>query len=197
MLDGARRNLGGRVGVCAGAAETFAALFPPSSCDAIVLANSLHLVADRPALYAGVRRVLRPGGLFGLNTSFFENAHTASNGTLALSAYLEARGLARMRGIEIPPSPPQLARTLPTAGVLCDELAEAGLTVATADERSLVMDVPLLQSFVDSPYFAATVFPALDLTVGGALLAEAVASVSAKRSKPVERAWLTVVARRP
>ena len=32
--------------------------------------------------------------------------------------------------------------------------------------------------------------------VGGALLAEAVEHVAAKRSKPVERAWLTVVARR-
>jgi hypothetical protein len=32
--------------------------------------------------------------------------------------------------------------------------------------------------------------------VGGALLAEAVEHVAAKRSKPVERAWLTVIARR-
>jgi SAM-dependent methyltransferase len=197
MLDGARRNLGDRVGVCPGAAETFAAMFPPASCDAVVLANSLHLVAERAALYAGVRRVLRPGGLFGLNTSFYENVHTASNGTLALSAYLEARGLAKRRGIVIPPAPPQLARTLPTAEALTAELVEAGLEVTRAGERPLVMDVPLLQSFVDSPYFAATVFPALDLAVGGALLAEAVESVAAKRSKPVERSWLTVVARQP
>ncbi len=196
MLAGARLALDGRVGVCAGDAETFGAMFPPASCDAVVLANSLHLVADRGALYEGVRRVLRPGGLFGLNTSFYENAHTASNGTLALSAYLEARGLARKRGIDIPAADPRLARTLPTAAALADELRGASFTLDRADERSIVMDVELLQSFVSSPYFAATVFPALDLAVGGALLADAVASVVAKRSKPVERAWLTVVARR-
>jgi trans-aconitate methyltransferase len=196
MLAGARTALGDRVGVCAGSAETFAGLFPPASCDAVVLANSLHLVADRPALYAGVRRVLRPGGLFGLNTSFYENAHTVANGALALSAYLEARTLAKRRGIEIPPADPRLAKTLPSAAALADELRAASFEVTCQQERSLVMDVELLQSFVSSPYFAATVFPALDLAVGGALLAEAVEHVAAKRSKPVERAWLTVIARR-
>jgi SAM-dependent methyltransferase len=196
MLAGARTALGGRVGVCAGSAETFADMFPPASCDAVVLANSLHLVANRPALYQGVHRVLRSGGLFGFNTSFYENAHTASNGTFGLSVYLEARGLAKRRGVDIPPADPRLARTLPTTPSLIDELGAASFEVAHADERSVVMDVELLQSFVSSPYFAATVFPALDQSIGGALLGDAVPLVAAKRSKPVERSWLTVVARR-
>jgi SAM-dependent methyltransferase len=196
MLAGARTALGDQVGVCAGDAETFAAMFPPSSVDAVVLANSLHLVADRTALYEGVRRVLRPGGVFGFNTSFYENSHSAANGAFSLSVYLEARGLAKKRDVQIPPADPRLARTLPRRDGLTDELTSASFETAHADERTLVMDVELLESFVSSPYFAATVFPALDEGLGGDLLRDAVRLVAAKKAKPVERSWLTVVARR-
>jgi SAM-dependent methyltransferase len=196
MLDGAALALGDRVGVVAGDAETFGHMFPPGSCDAVVLANSLHLVADRPALYAGVRRVLRPGGLFGFNTSFYENSFSAANGAFSLSVYLEARGLAKARGVEIPPADPRLARTLPRREGLVDELADASLVAVHTDEQTLTMDVGLLESFVSSPYFAATVFPALDEGLGGDLLRDAVRGVVAKKAKPVQRAWLTVVARR-
>jgi SAM-dependent methyltransferase len=196
MLDGAAQALGDRVGLVAADAATFADMFPPASCDAVVLANSLHLVADRPELYAGVHHVLRPGGLFAVNTSFYENSFSAANGAFALSVYLEARGLAKKRGTVIPPADPRLARTLPRPEGLAAELAAGSFETVHRDEHTVTMDVELLESFVSSPYFAATVFPALDEDLGGDLLRDAVRQVAAKKANPVQRAWLTLVARR-
>ena len=45
------------------------------SADTIIFCNGIHYIPDKDILIDEVRKVLRPGGVFAFNTSFFEGAH--------------------------------------------------------------------------------------------------------------------------
>jgi SAM-dependent methyltransferase len=47
--------------------------------DACIMGNSIHIIRDIDALLGGIRRVLRPGAIFGFNSSFY--AGTFAPGT--------------------------------------------------------------------------------------------------------------------
>lgn len=46
-------------------------LFPASAFDCAVIANAIHLIADKPGLVGGIARVLQPGGLLAFSTGFY------------------------------------------------------------------------------------------------------------------------------
>jgi ubiquinone/menaquinone biosynthesis C-methylase UbiE len=201
MLSDARTLLGGRVGTCAATAEEFGELFPPGSCSAVVMANTLHLVADRHAVYDNVRRVLAPGGVFAFNSTFYLSDDLRPSTAYAMALGFEARSLARRRGMTLPPfsqknPDAQLAKMLPPVDQLADELRSVSFDVVRAEERPWVLDTGFLSSFMTAPYQAATVLPGLDLAVAVDLIREASEKVAAKRPDPVPRPWLTVVGRR-
>lgn len=43
--------------------------------DAVIYCNSIHYVAEKPALVGQIRERLRGGGLFAFNTSFYDGSH--------------------------------------------------------------------------------------------------------------------------
>jgi ubiquinone/menaquinone biosynthesis C-methylase UbiE len=53
--------------------------FPDASFDCVTIGNAIHMLPDKPKLLAAVQRVLRPGGVFGFNSSFY--AGTMPDGT--------------------------------------------------------------------------------------------------------------------
>jgi SAM-dependent methyltransferase len=200
MLADTRVLIGDRVGTLAGAAESFGTCFPPGSCDAIVLANTLHLVGDRPALYRNVRHVLRPGGVFAFNTTFYLSDGMRPSTAVGMEMAWKARSLAKRRGIAVRPvrrdePDAHYATVLPPAPALAWELRAESFDVVEAIEREWSLDMGFLSSFMTAPYQLATVVPDLDATEAVDLMREASGMIAAKRPAPVPRPWLTVVAR--
>src|SRR5690242_2496711 len=46
-----------------------------SSADAVVFLNAIHLVPDKAQVIAEIRKVLKDGGVFAFNTTFFNGAY--------------------------------------------------------------------------------------------------------------------------
>ncbi len=53
--------------------------FPDATFDCVTIANAIHMLPDRQKLLKAIQRVLKPGGIFGFNTSFY--AGTFPEGT--------------------------------------------------------------------------------------------------------------------
>ncbi|MCL6554059.1 MAG: class I SAM-dependent methyltransferase [Firmicutes bacterium] len=58
-----------------GTAERIASLVP--QVDTVVFCNAIHLVPDKAQVVGAVSKVVRPGGVFAFNTSFFDGAYPA------------------------------------------------------------------------------------------------------------------------
>lgn len=200
MLADARAHLGAHVGTCAGTAEDFGALFPPSSCDAVILANALHLVGDRQALYRNLRRVLVPGGAFAFNTTFYLSDELRPSTAYVMGVGFQARSLARKRGVKVPPATQmgqsgQLAKSLPTVPEIVAELRDESFDVAYVEERPWMLDAGFMSSFMSAPYETTILLPDLDMAEAGDLIREACEKIATKKPDPVPRPWLNVVAR--
>lgn len=200
MLADARALVGDHVGVYAAAAEDFGQLFPPASCDIVVLANALHLIPDREALYRNVRRVLAPNGTFAFNTTFYWSEALRPSTAYAMRVGLETRSSARKRGVTVPPlsqqsSKGQLAKMIPPVDDLVEELRAASFDVTRAEERPWMLDSKFMLSFMTAPYETAILLPDLAESEATDLVKEAIDKVAAKEPDPVPRPWLTVVAR--
>jgi ubiquinone/menaquinone biosynthesis C-methylase UbiE len=200
MLSDARVRVGTRVGTCAATAESFGDLFPPGSCDVVILANALHLVADRQALYRNVRRVLTPGGRFAFNTTFYATDQLRPSNAYAMELAFQARSVARRRGLKLPPltqmgKGAQLAQMLPPPDHMVGELRAASLDVVHVDECPWKLDTDFLSSFMSAPYEATLMLPGVDVYEAADIVQEATGKVATKRPDPVPRPWLTVVAR--
>lgn len=200
MLADARDRLGAHVGTCAATAETFGQLFPPRSCDVVVLANAVHLVADRQALYANVRRVLASGGQFAFNTTFYLSDELRRSSAYLMALGFQARSLARRRGFTVTPftelpDRARLARSLPTVDEVVAELRAASLEVSHVEERPWLLDHGFMSSFLSARYEAAVLLPDIDMSDAGEIIREACQAVAATQPQPVPRPWLTVVAR--
>jgi ubiquinone/menaquinone biosynthesis C-methylase UbiE len=48
--------------------------FPDGTFDCVTIANAIHLLPDKERFLAAVARVLRPGGVFGFNSTFYAGA---------------------------------------------------------------------------------------------------------------------------
>jgi ubiquinone/menaquinone biosynthesis C-methylase UbiE len=200
MLSDTRVQLGAHVGTCAATAESFGQLFPPGSCNSVVLANALHLVGDRDALYGNLRRVLTPGGVFAFNTTFYLSDLLRPSSAYVMEIGFAARSVARRRGLKVPPftrtsEDAHLARTLPAPDDLADELRAASLEVIHVEERPWTLDNGFMSSFMSAPYEATILLPNLDVYEAADIIREASDKVAAKKRDPVPRPWLTMVAR--
>ncbi len=69
--------------------------------DAVVFCNAIHLVEDKERVVAGVSRVLRPGGVFAFNTTFYEGAYADDTLRFYRLWVLRAVRHLRERGIEV------------------------------------------------------------------------------------------------
>lgn len=52
-------------------------LFPDASFDCVTIANAIHMMPDKAKFLREVHRVLKPGGVFGFNSSFYAGTYPA------------------------------------------------------------------------------------------------------------------------
>ncbi|MER3456555.1 MAG: hypothetical protein C4304_06660 [candidate division GAL15 bacterium] len=87
-----------------GTAERLSQLVP--AADVVLFCNAIHLVQDKVAVVREVLAVLRPGGVFAFNTTFFEGAYPPETvrfyklWMLRAVRYLRERGLEVARGVK-------------------------------------------------------------------------------------------------
>jgi ubiquinone/menaquinone biosynthesis C-methylase UbiE len=87
-----------------GTAERLSQLVP--SADVVLFCNAIHLVQDKLAVVREALAVLRPGGVFAFNTTFFEGAYPPETlrfyklWMLRAVRHLKDRGLEVARGVK-------------------------------------------------------------------------------------------------
>lgn len=72
-------RVGGRPVATFGVASADDVPFPDASFDCVTIANAIHMLPDKGKLLTTVRRLLKPGGVFGFNSAFY--AGTLADGT--------------------------------------------------------------------------------------------------------------------
>ncbi len=105
----------------------------PASVDAVISSFVLHLVPDRGAALAGLRGVLRPGGVLAF-VVWAEDRPWAAEA--AFDAAL-AETLTRLGCAALPPMGGPRSGPIASAAAACDELHEAGFVEVDAWEPAL------------------------------------------------------------
>lgn len=112
-----------------------------ASVDVALIGNAIHCFEDKDGLLSEVRRVVRPGGVFAFNSSFYAGTFPAGTETFytewlkAALAALRDRDVARVRGRgHVAFSRPWLS-----AAEYSALLERSGFSVRTVNERTLAM----------------------------------------------------------
>lgn len=176
-------------------AEDVAEHVPTSGIDAVVC-NSAIWKTDTPAVFAGVHRVLRPGGrfVFNIGGGFAGVRHddetTARTGP-SLN-HLIQQIAARDYGYA-PPSADHAPPKLPLEAVT-DQLSAAGLTILDTEVVAQHGTVAEKKAWLSIPVFAR---PDGDFTHAQRMDILAKAYALAAPDAPTVTSWLVVVAERP
>lgn len=122
-----------------------------ASVDLVMIGNAIHMVANREALFSEIRRVLRPGGYFAFNTSFYAGTYVPGTEHIYMRwvqeaiAYLQRRnaelkaaglpGIVRKRGQAAPAFSTYWLSALEYA----QEMAAHHLIVQSQNERTVML----------------------------------------------------------
>jgi len=124
--------------------------------DVVTMANAIHMVPGREKLLAGISRVLKPGGIFGFNSTFYSGAMPEGTQRVYVdwlqmaSDYIRTKSAERQERGE-----PPIKRVRGTAkGAFknrwysidewSEALASSGLEVSSVYERPVVLDARCL-----------------------------------------------------
>jgi ubiquinone/menaquinone biosynthesis C-methylase UbiE len=99
LVQAAQRIRSAVVQFIEGTAERVANLVPP--VDTVVFCNAIHLVPDKPQVVSNVSRVVRPGGVFAFNTTFFDGAYAGDTSRFYKLWVLRAVRWLRERGYDV------------------------------------------------------------------------------------------------
>ena len=189
-----------RVSVHLGRAEDAAAHV--SDADAVLLCNVLHQIplADRGGVFQGIFELLRPGGVVGANTLFYDGSVREDPGgfythwMLATRRALAARGIPGQFATAVPVALQQLTpeqhRALPAdAGFVDIRIEEIDTAWGPEDWAALCQY---------SVFIQGALWPDVDLAAGRDALIDAVHATYRKLElELVHRGWLHCAARRP
>jgi SAM-dependent methyltransferase len=126
--------------------------FDPGVFDAVTMANAIHLVPDRDRVLAEIARVLKPGGVFGFNSTFYAGAMPEGSQRVYLDWIQLSGDHIRRRSDEgVARGEPPIRRVRGTArGAFKtrwytveewkDALTQAGLETQDVNERQVQLD---------------------------------------------------------
>ncbi len=191
----ARRIRSAVVQFVQGTAERLSSLVP--LVDTVVFANAIHLVQDKAQAIGGVSKVLRPSGVFGFNTAFFDGTSPAETGrfyklwVLRAVRWLRERGYDVARGVKPTAmqwlSPEDYGRLLRTSGFEEPEMV--------AQEKQLSCQA--WEDLSEFSMFIEGALPGVPLEIGMEALQVGVRQAFEElRLQTVPRVWLQVIAAR-
>lgn len=167
--------------------------------DAVILCNAIHMMAEKDEVASEALRVLRPGGVFAFNTTFFDGAQPPETTTFYRRWMFRAiRILRDQYQTALQKSAKVESRRQLTADEYVELLKAHGFTLQ--EKRLETVSVPLegwlgISQFQD---FIEGALPGVTLEIGRQALQQAVTQVFEElKLQFVPRNWLSIVAARP
>jgi ubiquinone/menaquinone biosynthesis C-methylase UbiE len=197
-LDRARRRIAsGLVEFIQGSAENLSRLVP--QVDVVVFCNAIHLIKDKGQVLSEIRKVLRAGGTFAFNTTFFRGCYPPGTERFYRYWVLRAAHYLRERGISV-------LRTERTDSLKWVTPEEYGALVSAAwfvepswRLHEVTLSPESLEDIGQFSLFVHGALPNVPLEIGADALAQAVrpAMRDAKITGGVPRFWLQFIAQSP
>ncbi len=171
------------------------------SADAVILCNVLHQIprVERGPVFDGVYGLVRPGGMVGANTLFYDGAIDPDTRLFYTAWLMEARQVLKARGVSwTPPDIPPVAMETLTPEQHGDLLQKAGFQDLVIEELKLdwtADDWAALSRY--SVFIQGAFCPEMDLQTGSDALIEAVHTTFDKMGiDTVRRNWLHCAGRK-
>lgn len=168
------------------------------SADTVVFCNGIHYITDKRDLIREVRKVLRPGGVFAFNTSFFDGAQVPESMRFYRRWMMKAlKDLKRTYGLVPSKEKKVEARKQLSPDQYESLLKEAGLDVMRKEIHTV--DMPLEGWLTISQYedFIGGIMPGVPLEKASTSLKSAVKQTFKELDlSVVPRNWLYMVALR-
>lgn len=195
LVQAAQRIRSAIVHFMQGTAERVASLVPP--VDTVVFCNAIHLVQDKTQVIGNIGKILRPGGVFAFNTTFFDGAYPGDTlrfyklWALRAVRWLRERGFDVARGVKATAMQwltPEEYRSLLRA----HNFKESEVEFQTKD-----LNCQALEDISEFSMFIEGALPGVPLETGMEALKVGVRQAFEEmKLQAVPRVWLQVVARR-
>ncbi|HKV84675.1 MAG TPA: class I SAM-dependent methyltransferase [Ktedonobacterales bacterium] len=171
-----------------------------SNVDAVFFCNAIHLIEDKTDVVAKIAAVLRPGGLFAINSSFFNGAYAPGSERFYHLWTRRALGWLRARHPDIRPS--RHGKTMAMQWLSADDYAalmeEHGLRVVSRDMEEALMPLRSWQDIGRYWLFIEGALPGVPIPIGADALEYAAAEAFEELGiAEVPRIWLQLIARKP
>jgi ubiquinone/menaquinone biosynthesis C-methylase UbiE len=178
-----------------GSAERLSQVVP--SADIVVFCNAIHLVREKADVVGEVFSILRRGGRFGFNTTFFEGAYPAETlrfyklWVLRAVRHLKERGIEVTRGVKA-----TAMRWLPPQDY-CALLAAQGFSDIRLEIQQKPLSRQSLEDISEFELFIEGALPGVPIAEGCEALKIGVRQAFEELNLTlVPRNWLQVIARR-
>ena len=193
-LDKARAAVSSKIAeFVQGSAERLSRLV--KNADAVLFLNAIHLVPDKAAALAEIRKVLKPGGVLAFNSTFFNGAYVEGTSKFWRRWVVRAMQVLKERGIEVQRTekPPALQWLSPAEyAALC---TGAGFRPTTVELLQVEMTPESMQDIGRFSLFIEGALPGVPLEEGSEALQEGLRRTLEELGvSAVPRYWLEVVA---
>ncbi|MDR5682642.1 MAG: class I SAM-dependent methyltransferase [Armatimonadota bacterium] len=178
-----------------GTAERLSHIVP--AADVVLFCNAIHLVREKADVVREVFNVLRRGGAFGFNTTFFEGAYPAETLRFYKLWVLRAVRHLKERGIEVTRGVKATAMRWLGAQDYCALLASQGFTDVRVEIQQKPLSRQSLEDISEFELFIEGALPGVPLAEGCEALKVGVRQAFEELDLTlVPRNWLQVIARR-
>ena len=169
------------------------------SADAVFFCNAIHLVPDKDEAVATITRVLRPGGHFAFNSSFYEGAYAAGSERFYHLWMRCALRWLRQNHPELRVS--REGKTMAMRWLTPEDYDELvghrGMDIAYQQVDTVQMPLRSWQDIGRYSLFIEGALPGIPVPIGADALEACAASAFAElRLENVPRNWLQIVARK-
>ena len=170
-----------------------------SDAHAVFFCNAIHLIEDKDDVVAKIAAVLRPGGFFAANSSFFNGAYAPGSERFYHLWTRRALGWLRSHYPDIRPS--RHGKTMAMRWLSADEYAglmeEHGLRVVSRNMEEALMPLRSWQDIGRYWLFIEGALPGVPIPIGAQALEYAAAEAFEELGiADVPRIWLQLVARK-
>lgn len=182
-----------RVQFLEGTAECLTQLVPRA--DAVLFLNALHLVSDKPAVLAEIRRILPAGGRFAFNSTFFTGAYEGNTGGFYRRWVVRTMQSLKDRGIPVPKAHRADAMEWLTPEDYAALCAAAGLRVTTLELLRIELPLQCLTDICRFSLFIEGALPGVPLEEGSQALEVGLGrALDEMQYTTLPRNWLEVIA---
>ncbi|OFX27348.1 MAG: hypothetical protein A2Z07_08295 [Armatimonadetes bacterium RBG_16_67_12] len=195
LVQAAQRVRSAIVQFMQGTAERVASLVPP--VDTVVFCNAIHLVQNKTQVVDNVSKILRPGGVFAFNTTFFDGAYPGDTPRFYKLWALRAVRWLRERGFDVARGVKATAMQWLSAEEYQTLLRAHGFDETEVEFQEKHLNCQAMEDISEFSMFIEGALPGVPLEIGMEALKVGVRQAFDElKLQTVPRVWLQVISRR-